>query len=83
MKDNVILTDMDESIGFYKDLYAMFVDVIKGALDSGDVNVAKEQIEYLEEMEEYKDFPDLLVLSMNNGVGFTCRPYQPEVVHGE
>ena len=51
MKDNVILTDMDESIGFYKDLYAMFVDVIKGALDGGDVDTAKEQIEYLEEME--------------------------------
>lgn len=78
MKDNVILNDMDESIGYYKDLYAMFVDVIKGALDGGDVTTAKEQIEYLEEMEEYRDFPDLLVLSMNNGMGFTCTPYKPK-----
>ena len=77
MKDNVILNDMDESIGYYKDLYAMFADVIKGALDGGDVDTAKEQIEYLEEMEGYKDYEDLLVLSMNNGMGFTCRPYKP------
>lgn len=78
MKDNVILNDMDESIGYYKDLYAMFVDVIKGALDGGDVDTAKEQIEYLEEMDEYKDYEELLVLSMNNGMGFTCRPYEPK-----
>ena len=78
MKGNVILNDMDESIGYYKDLYAMFVDVIKDALDDGDVTTAKEQIEYLEEMEGHKDFPDLLVLSMNNGMGFTCSPYKPK-----
>ena len=82
MKDNVILTDMDESIGYYKDLYAMFVDVIKDALNDGEVTTAKEQIEYLEEMDEYREFPDLLVLSMNNGMGFTCKPYQPEAKHG-
>ena len=76
MKDNVILNDMDESIGYYKDLYAMFVDVIKDALNDGDVTAAKEQIEYLEEMDEYKDFPDLLVLSMNNGMGLSVRPYK-------
>lgn len=78
MKDNIILTDMDESIGFYKDLYAMFVDVIKGALDDGDTETAEEQIEYLKEMDEYKDYPDLLILSMNNGMGFTCKPYEPK-----
>lgn len=76
MKDNVILNDMDESIGYYKDLYAMFVYVIKDALNDGDVTAAKEQIEYLEEMDEYKDFPDLLVLSMNNGMGLSVRPYK-------
>jgi len=75
-KDNVILNDMDESIGYYKDLYAMFVDVIEDALKKGDTDTAQEQIEYLVELDEWKDYDGLLVLSMNNGMGFTAKPYK-------
>lgn len=75
-KDNVILNDMDESIGYYKDLYAMFVDVIEDALKKGDTDTAQEQIEYLVELDEWKDYDGLLVLSMNNGMGFTAKPYE-------
>lgn len=75
-KDNVIFNDMDESIGYYKDLYAMFESVIVDALKDGDTETAKEQIEYLVELDEYKDYDDLLVLSMNNGMGFTAKPYK-------
>lgn len=75
-KDNVIFNDMDESIGYYKDLYAMFESVIVDALKDGDTETAKEQIEYLVELDEHKDYDDLLVLSMNNGMGFTAKPYK-------
>ena len=77
-KDNVILNDMDESIGYYKDLYAMFESVIVDALKDGDAETAQEQCEYLVEMSEWKDHDGLLVLSMNNGMGFTCKPYKEE-----
>lgn len=78
MGDNVITNDMDESIGYYKDLYATFKNTIVDALNSDDPYTAQEQIEYLIDMQEYKDYDELLVLSMNNGFGFTCKPYKKE-----
>ena len=75
-KDNVILNDMDESIGYYKDLYASLASVAIDALNDGDAETAQEQVEYLVEMQDYKDHDGLLVLSMNNGMGFTCKPYK-------
>lgn len=78
MKDNIIFNDMDESIGYYEDLFAMFEDVIIDALKKRDVDTAKEQIEYLEEMQAWEDYEGLLVLSMNNGMGFTAKPYENE-----
>lgn len=78
MKDNIIFNDMDESIGYYKDLFAMFEDVIIDALKKHDVDTAKEQIEYLEEMQAWEDYDGLLVLSMCSGMGFVAKPYMPE-----
>lgn len=76
MSDNVIFNDMDESIGYYKDLYKMFADLIVEAIGKQDLDTAEEQLSYLKDMEDYKDYEDLLVLSMNNGMGFTCKPYK-------
>lgn len=74
--DNVILNDMDESIGYYKDLYASLAEVAIDALKSGDAETAQEQVGYLVEMQEWQDHEGLLVLSMNNGMGFSCKPYK-------
>ena len=78
MSDNIILNDKDESIGYYNDLYKVFENVIVDAIKSHDIEMAKEQLEYLEEMSEWTNYEGLLVLSMNNGMGFTCRPYKQE-----
>lgn len=75
-KDNVIFNDRDESIGYYNDLYAVFYSVIVDALKSRDIETAKEQLEYLDEMSEYANYDGLLVLSENNGMGFTCKRYR-------
>lgn len=75
-KDNVIFNDMDESIGYYKDLYAMFVSVIEDALKKHDSELAQEQVGYLVELDEYKDYDGLLVLSDNNGMGYTIKEYE-------
>ena len=75
-KDNVLYNNNDETIGYYDDLYAMFYGVIIDALKSRDVDTAKEQLEYLDEMGGYANYEGLLVLSMNNGMGFTCKPYE-------
>lgn len=76
--DNVILNDMDESIGYYKDLYASLAEVAIDALKEGDAETAYEQVGYLVEMQDWQDHEGLLVLSMNNGMGFTCKPYEEE-----
>ena len=75
-KDNVIYNNDDETIGYYNDLYAMFYSIIDDALKSRDVETAKEQLEYLDEMGEWANYEGLLVLSMNNGMGFTCKEYK-------
>lgn len=76
-KDNVILNDMDESIGFYKDLVALYKDLISEATKNNDTEEIKDLAEQLDEINEFKDYDDLLILSMNNGMGFTCKKYAP------
>lgn len=78
MSSNVIYNNNDETIGYYNDLYKIFTEEIKRMLDGHDVEGAKEQMEYLEEMSELANYDGLIVLSMNNGMGFTAKPYEPE-----
>lgn len=78
MTDNVIYNNNDETIGYYNDLYKMFADEIKTMLDGHNIEGAKEQIEYLEEMSDLANYDGLIILSMNNGMGFTAKPYAPE-----
>ena len=78
MSSNVIYNNNDETIGCYNDLYKIFTEEIKRMLDGHDIEGAKEQIEYLEEMSELANYDGLIVLSMNNGMGFTAKPYAPE-----
>lgn len=76
-KDNTIFNDMDETLGFYKDLVALYQDLIKQATEDNDTEQVKDLAEQLEEINEFKDYDDLLVLSENNGMGFTCKKYAP------
>ena len=78
MSSNVIYNNNDETIGYYNDLYKVFADEIKNNLDGHDIEGAKEQIEYLEEMSDLANYEGLIILSMNNGMGFTAKPYEPE-----
>lgn len=75
-KDNIIFNDMDEGIGYYKDIVALYKDLIKDSVDNNDTEEASMLIEQLEEINEHKDYSGLLILSENNGMGFTCKPYE-------
>lgn len=81
--DNTIFNDMDETIGYYSDLVRGYKKLIKEAVERDDYEEAKDLMEQLEEINEWTDCDGLLVLSMNNGMGFTCRQYQPEQSKGE
>ena len=77
--ENTIFDDNTENtIGFYKDLAKGYKELIKEATDKGDYEEASDLIEQAQEIDDYKEFDGLLVLSMNNGMGFTCSPYKQE-----
>lgn len=81
--DNTILNDMDETIGYYSDIVSGYKKLIKEAVQDEDFEQAKDLMEQLEEINNWTDNDGLLVLSMNNGMGFTCRQYQPKQSKGE
>ena len=78
MGDNVITDDLEQKIGFYKDLKDMLksamIDAIKA--DRYLEVITPEELELLDDLEKYKDFGGLLVLSDNNGMGYTITPYK-------
>ena len=78
MNDNVIYTDNDEAIGFYKDLYKLIADQAKDLLDRKDVENAQTQIENLNDLTQLKDYDGLIIVSDNNGMGFTASKYEPK-----
>ncbi len=78
MSSNVIYNNNDETIGYYGDLYKIFTEEIKSMLDGHDIEGAKEHIDYLEEMSDLANYDGLIILSMNNGMGFTAKPYEPK-----
>lgn len=82
--DNTIYNDnTDETIGYYSDLARGYKKLIKEAVEGDDFDEAKDLMEQLEEINEWTDCDGLLVLSMNNGMGFTCKPYKSKTTGGE
>lgn len=76
MAENIIYNDMDESIGYYKDFVKLYKDLIKDATDKGDWEEVEYLIDQIKDIEDFREFNGLLVLSENNGMGFTCNPYK-------
>jgi hypothetical protein len=74
--DNIIYTSDDNAIGFYKDLVKAMKEETKKSVESGEYEQAQYNCECLQEIEKYKDYDGLLVLSENNGMGFTCKKYK-------
>lgn len=75
--ENVIYdSNTDNSIGFYGDLMEMFKKQAIDAIKDDEFEEATSIIEYMEETSEHKNYQGLLVCSMNNGMGFTCKPYK-------
>ena len=81
--ENTIYNDMDETIGYYSDLVSGYKKLIKEAVQEDDFDQARDLMEQLEEINQWTDNDGLLVLSMNNGMGFTCRPYKRTESGGE
>lgn len=78
MSDNIIYNQNDEAIGYYSDLVKLYKSMIKERVDANDYDEAQSLMEQLKEIDEWTDNDGLLILSDNNGMGFTCRQYKGE-----
>lgn len=76
MENLIYDCNTDDVYGFYKDIKRFYIGIIKEYLDNGDLESAESYIEELKEVNKYSEYDGLLVLSNNNGMGFTCNPYK-------
>ena len=74
-KDNVILNSKDEQVGYYEDLRACLEWSVAEFVKSKDYEQAREMCDLLTDLETYSDYEEILVLSENNGMGYTIRKY--------
>lgn len=75
-RENIIYNERDECIGYYADLVASLKHETKLLLDRDDFENAETICENLVELAELSEYDGLIVLSENNGMGFTARKYE-------
>lgn len=77
MSNNVIYNDNNNStIGYYKDLKAELKKIIEDYIKEDNWEEAKDMADLLLDLNEWTDNGNLLVLSDNNGMGYTIREYE-------
>jgi len=77
--NNCIYNDNDNSIiGYYKDIKAGLKKIIEDYIKEDNWDEVKDMTEVLQELNEMDDKGGLLVLSNNNGMGYTISEYKGE-----
>lgn len=75
--NNCIYNDNDNSIiGYYKDIKAGLKKIIEDYIKEDNWDEVKDMTEVLQELNEMEDKGGLLVLSDNNGMGYTITEYK-------
>lgn len=75
MNNNTIVNNACDNIGYYSDLTKENKNYIKEALDNNDYEQVEIQLEIQKMLDDYKEYNGLLVISENNGMGFTVVKY--------
>lgn len=79
MENLIYNSNTDETYGLYKDIVRFYQKEIKSAVDRADLDEARDLMDQLDEVIRCADNGNnILVLSMNNGMGFTCKVYEPD-----
>lgn len=77
--ENCIFDDRNNnSIGFYSDLRTGLVKQVGEFMESKDYEMASDLCDLLLDLETYSEYEGLLVMSDNNGMGYTIRKYEGE-----
>lgn len=79
MGDNVIYTDDDSVIRFYKDLERLLCEQVDKLTGEKNYEEASSILDNLKDLCELKEYEGLIVLSDNNGMGFTATPYKETI----
>ena len=79
MGDNVIYTNDDEAIGFYKDLRKVIIDQIHQLIEQKDYENASSLLDELMDLEQFSECEELLITSDNNVMGFTVEKYKEKL----
>ena len=78
MVAQVIINNDDNVLGYYKDLKEFLKDGVKQFIKDDEFDAAAGMLEELIELEEYKEETKLLILSENNGMGFSVGVFKNE-----
>lgn len=76
MNYNIIYNDRDEAIGYYQDLRRALEQFVIERVQAHDYENAQAECEKLAELDQLRDYDELIVLSENNGMGFTAKTYE-------
>lgn len=76
--NNLIFNDMDETIGYYNNLEKFLQEQVFNAIKEKDYEQASMICNDLLELYALRDYAGLIILSENNGMGFTAKPYKEE-----
>lgn len=78
MNNNIIVGEYGDEIGYQADLEKYLKAVLHDQINNGNWEYAKDTVDLLQELETHNT-PNLLVISENNGMGWTIKEYTPEV----
>lgn len=77
MSNNVIYNDSNNNtIGYYKDLKAELKKIIEDYIKEDNWEEVKDMADLLLDLNAWADNENLLVLSDNNGMGYSIKEYK-------
>lgn len=76
MKNCIFDDNTNDTIGYYKDLKAGLKEQAVEFLEAEQYEMVGDITSMLLDLEEYKESDNLLVVSENNGMGWTIREYE-------
>lgn len=76
MENCIFNDDNNNTIGYYKDLKAGVIKIIEDYIKEDNWEEAKDMVDILGELYGWRENTNLLVLSDNNGMGYTIKEYE-------
>lgn len=73
---NTITNNDGDMLGFYSDMLETLKSELIDSINNGHYEILGQYSEILEELGRYKESEELLILSDNNGMGYTITPYK-------